>query len=220
MEKNSKEYIEKATAEVLHPTLAVTRALLEENALELENGVPKVERIDFDHTADSVAVYFPMKGQRCFLSVHLTKAPEVEVQFVVIESGHQTYLTATSEVLSFAEISQGLALKPVKGWSKGDWRRHGKSQYEFSRLVYTPFSSDAYSLERQLELLLTDLEMHSKSVLKLTKIATTYISVRKYQHVHGNAGVHLSTDTIRRLSALNLSLDMDTYLVGNADKEE
>src|SRR5205085_2103758 len=99
----------------------------------------------------------------------------------------------------FEELSKDLPFEPLTGWSKGDFRKNGKSQYSFSRVSYQPFASEAYEMEKQLELLLTELEKNAESVRRLTGKATAYISVCKHQYVSGNAGIHFDIETINRL---------------------
>lgn len=165
-------------------------------------------------------VYFPFKDEQYFLQVNLVKEPDVKVGFVFTENRNKVYFTATSENLTLEELSANLQFKPLTGWSKGDYRKNGKSQYKFSRVSFEPFNSDACDLEKQLELLLTELEKDSEGVRELTRKATAYISICRHQYVSGNAGIHFDIKTIERLAKLNLSVDIDTYIVGNAIKDD
>ena len=207
-------YIDKATDEVLHPQFAVTKQYLEVNDVALENGKPKVERVDLNYGDNLVAVYFPFENERYFLQINLTKAPDIKVDFVFTENGNMVYFTATSESLTQQELSANLPFEPLTGWSKGDYRNNGKMQYKFSRISFEPFESEACDFERQLELLLTELEKNSEIVRQLTQKATAYISVCRHQYISGNAGIHFDNKTIERLAKLNLSVDIDTYIVG------
>ena len=220
MDTNLQSYIDRATEEILNPQFAVTKQYLEVSEVECENGKPKVERVDMNYGDNLVAVYFPFKDERYFLQVNLTKGPEIKVDFVFTENGNRVYFTATSEDLTQEELSANLPFKPLTGWSKGDYRKNGKSQYKFSRISFEPFESEACDLERQLELLLTELEKDSESVRQLTQKAAAYISVCRHQYISGNAGIHFDNKTIERLAKLNLSVDIDTYIVGNAIKDD
>jgi Domain of unknown function (DUF4279) len=219
MDTDIQKYIDKAIEEILNPEFAVTRQYLEVNEVEFRNGVPKVERVDLDLPDNLVAVYFPFKQERFFLQINLVKTPIIKVDFVYIESGHSTCLTATSEDLTYEELSQSLTLKPLTGWSKGDLRKNGKSKYDFSRVSFEPFASEAYGLEEQLAILLTELENDVENVRRLTEKATASISICKHQYISGNAGIHFDIETINRLSKLNLSIGIDIYIVGNAIKD-
>jgi hypothetical protein len=216
MNADIQKYIDVAIAEVLNPAFAVTRQYLESNEIAFENGKHKVERLDLNRSDNLVAVYFPFKNERFFLQVDVTKAPEVKVDFVWTENGTRTYLTAVSEELTFTELSHGFPFQPLTGWSKGDNKKDGKSQYTFSRLEFDIFTSEAYDLNQQLDLLLNELEKDVESVKRLTEKASTIIAVCKHQYVSGNAGIHLDIQTIKRLSNLNLSIDIDMYISGNA----
>lgn len=169
MDTDLQKYIDKAIEEILNPAFAVTKQYLEVNEVEFENGKPKVERVDLDYADNLAVVYFPFKDERYFLQINLEKTPEIKVDFVHTESGNRTYLTATSETLTYDELSQSLPFQPLTGWSKGDFRKNGKSQYNFSRVSFEPFTSEAYEMEKQLELLLTELEKNEESVRQLTE---------------------------------------------------
>ena len=209
MMKNIQIYKEKAIEEILNPKFTVTKQNLAINKIEFINGVPKIERIDLNYADNLVAVYFPFKGERYFLRININKSPHIEVDFVNTESGNNTYLTATSYDLTFQELAEDLTLKPLTGWSKGD-----KPQYIFSRILYEPFVSEAYELESQIDLLLAELEKDADKIRRLTIIANTYISVCRHQYINASAGINFSKETIKRLSNLNLSIDIDTYIVG------
>ena len=209
MMKNIQIYKEKAIEEILNPKFTVTKQNLAINKIEFINGVPKIERIDLNYADNLVAVYFPFKGERYFLRININKSPHIEVDFVNTESGNNTYLTATSYDLTFQELAEDLTLKPLTGWSKGD-----KPQYIFSRILYEPFVSEAYELESQIDLLLAELEKDADKIRRLTIIANTYISVCRHQYINARAGINFSKETIKRLSNLNLSIDIDTYIVG------
>ena len=211
---DSQKYIDKATQEILNPTFEDTKQYLEVNEIKYENGVPYIERVDLEYSKDYVEVYFAIKDERYFLQINVSKSPSLKICAVLVESGNRVYLTATSEVLSFEELSQGFPFKPLKGWSKGDIRKTGKFIHSFSRISYEPFESEAYELERLLNLLLTELEKNAEAVIQLTKKGYAAIKVCKHQYISSNAGIGFDIETINRLSKLNLGLDISTYIVG------
>jgi hypothetical protein len=215
MDNESQIYIDKAREEILHPTFEVTKQYLAVHDVEMEDGLPKVERIDMNFEKNIVSVYFPITKEKFFLEVHLKKEPEVEVSFVWTENAHKSYLTATSENLSFEELSAFIKFRPLEGWSKGEPRKIGKGNYTFSRISYKPIKSRAYGLEKQLDLLLDELEKDPEGVRKLAEKSNAIISVCRHQYISANAGQHFSNELIQRLAKLNLGIDIDTYLVGN-----
>ena len=182
--------------------------------VELENEVPRVARVDLNHTDDSIAVYFYIKEERFFIVVNLTKRSIPEVEWVWMESGHRVYLTATSETLGYEELSSYLPNDSLTGWSKGDLQKNGKRAYKFSRASYEPNVNEAYGLEEKLLDLLVDLEKSSESIHKLVQNSGAYISICRHQYISANAGIHLDLDILHRLSRLNLELDIDTYIGG------
>ena len=217
--KKENQYIEKAIEEILNPKFETTKQYLEVCEIKMESGKPKVARVNENFFENKVAVYIEVKDERYFIEIHLTKEPEIEVEFVWTESGHRVYLTATSGKLSFEELSKFIGeFKPLKGWSKGDIRKNGKSKYDFSRVYFEPIKNEAYGLDEKLELLLDELEKDIEGVLKLSDNSNAYISVCRHQYISGNAGVGFEIKTINRLNKLNLGIDIDTYIIGNEIK--
>lgn len=214
MEKE--KFIENAIEEILNPTLEITKQYLEVLEVELENGKPKIERYENDSNRNFVAVYFPIKNEEFFLKIHLTK--NAEIDFVWIQNAHKTYLTATSENLTYSELAKLLQKEQIEGWSKGEIRNNGNSKHTFSRIKYEPNKSKCYELNNHLEELLAELEKNRENILKLTEKANAYISVCKYQYVSGNAGINFDNKLIERLAKLNLGIDIDIFIVGKPIK--
>lgn len=217
--KKENQYIEKAIEEILNPKFETTKQYLEVCEIKMANGIPKVARINENHFEDKVAVYIEVKDERYFIEVHLTKEPEIEVESVWTESGHRVYLTATSEVLTFKELSELIKkFKPLTGWSKGDLGKNGKSIYNFSRVSFEPIKNEAYGLDEKLELLLNELENDVDGVRKLNENSDAIISICRHQYISGNAGICFNIETVNRLNKLNLGIDIDTYIIGNKIK--
>lgn len=216
--EQDKEYIRIATQELLHPQSEVTKQYLAVMEVEISKGVPKLARINYKDSNNAVQVYFHIKNERFFIAINLSSKPEVKVKSVWIESGHRVYLTATSEELTYQELTNLVSLYPLSGWSQNDLMKNNMRKYEFSRVYFEPNKNEAYELEEKLFSLLEELEKHRKEVIELSKQANTYISVCKYQYISANAGIHLDTEIINKLQKLNLELDIDTYIVGTEIK--
>lgn len=212
-----KRYIDKAIGELLKPTVETTQQHIEVLDVLVENGQSEVARVN--HSDGIVSVYFKVKNERFFLVVNLTKGENPEPSGTWVESGHRVYLTATSERYSYQQLSGLINLKPLTGWSKGDLRPGKASVYNFSRLSFEPNENEAYDLNEKLSALLTELEKDESSVINLALNSSACISVCRHQYISGNAGIHLDLATISRLQKLNLPLDIDTYISGNALKE-
>jgi hypothetical protein len=208
------ELIEKAISELEAPTLQVTEQYLEVLHLEQKKGKPKIERVDSESFPELNVIYFAIKDEPFFLSVYISKETN-EITNVGTENAIQVYLTATSENLTYEELSELIKFKDLTGWSVNELRPKGKSRYNFSRLSYEPIKSRAYDLESKLKLLLTDLETDLSGVKKLVEKADTYISIHCQQYIDGNKGIRLDRETIERISKLNLAIDFDQYVFGN-----
>ncbi len=213
------EYIDLAIEELENPTFEVTKQYLEVCEIELENDKPKIARIDSKSTEDLVYIYFHVKDEDYFIVVSIEQSPHIKLYSVFTENSHSVYLTATSENLTFDELADIIkGVEPIEGWSKNDSKKSGNQRYKFSRLKFEPIKNTAYDLDEKLSLLLDDLEKYKESILELSKVADISISVCKYQYVSGNAGIHFDNKTIKRLNDLNLSIDIDTTIIGNEIK--
>jgi len=208
------ELIKKAISEIEKPTSGTTEQYLEVHNVEMENGKPKVERVDLENFDDVNIVYFSIHDEPFFLTVHFGKEDN-EILGVGTESGNQVYLTATSENLTFKQLSELTKLNGITGWSVNDKRKIGKGKYNFSRLSFEPIKSRAYDLETKLKLLLTELEKDRNGIKSLTENANAIISIHNQIYISGNKGIHLDMETIGRLDKLKLGIDIDQYVFGN-----
>ncbi|MBP4143248.1 DUF4279 domain-containing protein [Flavobacterium sp. P4023] len=208
------EIIKIAIEEIENPTFETTRQYLEVHSVEMENGMPKVERVDLESFDDVKTVYFAIQNEPFFLTVNFRKKNN-ELCGVGTENGNRVYLTSTSENLTFNQLSEITKFNDVFGWSINEERKIGKGKYKFSRLTFEPIKSRAYDLETKLNLLLTELEKDVEGILNLTKKADSIISIHYQQYVSGNSGIHLNIETINRLNNLNLGIDIDQYIYGN-----
>ena len=208
------ELISKAISEIENPTFETTKQYLEVHTVQLENGKPKVERVDLESFEDSSVVYFPIQDEPFFLTVYFEKGNN-KLRGAGTENGNQVYLTATSKNLTFEQLSGIVKLNGVSGWSVNEDRKTGKGKYTFSRLSYEPIKSRAYDLEVKLKLLLNDLEKDAGGIRKLTEMSDAIISIHHQQYIDGNNGIYLNAGTINRISKLNLGIEIDQYVYGN-----
>ncbi|AXO78954.1 DUF4279 domain-containing protein [Olleya aquimaris] len=205
--------ISKAISELKSPTFGTTEQYLEVLKVEMENGNPKIERVDFESFEKTNVVYFSIENEPFFLSVYFSKENN-EITNVGTENGNQVYFTATSENLTFEQLSELTKLSGLSGWSVNDDRKVGKGKYNFSRLTFEPIKSRAYDLDEKLKLLLNELEKDTKGIKKLTEIADAGISIHHQQYIDGNKGINFDIEIINRLSNLNLGIDIDQYVHG------
>ena len=108
------ELIRKAISEIENPTFGTTEQYLEVHNVELENGNPKIERVDFESFDKTNVVYLPIIDEPFFLSVYFSKEIN-EITNVGTENGNQAYLTATSYNLTFEQLSELTNLNGLSG---------------------------------------------------------------------------------------------------------
>lgn len=218
MEKYSK-YIDIATDEIRNPSFEVTKQYLEVCELYIENDQFVIERINVNKNGNLVEIFFRINDEDFFFVVGISESDPNDVQCIYIENGHKIYLSAVSENINFKELKEKFRCENgISGWSKGDKRQYGNGVYSFTRLIYEPIEGLAYDFNEKLDLLLDNLEEKKSDLNRLVECAEVQIQVCKYQYVSANAGTHLDKTTIKRLSKLNLSLDIDTYIVGERIK--
>ena len=211
-------YLEVALDEIRNRNWALTKQYLEVNEVEVKNNHFIYDRYELDVEEQLITFYFNVKGERYFfvISVRLNKK---EIAGIWMENAHKCYLTATSEKLSLQELSKLTKLKYSDGWSKGDLRKNGKSNYNFSRINFRFHSHESYDLETILNEVLNELEKDKDGILELSKKSNAYISICRHQYISANAGISLDIPTINKLSNLNLGIDIDTYIVGKEIKD-
>lgn len=212
--------IEKAIDELQSKRFGTTEQLLEIHNVVYVDNKPQVLRVDTEYDDKTAIVYFPIKDEKFYLAVWLDTKPEISVRGVGTENYNAVYLKATSEDLSFQELSLLTKLKPTSGWSKGDTRKSGNSFYNFSAFHFEP-NPEPDEFEDKLRKLLDFLETDKDGVTALVDKAFAQIQVATIFH-NGNTmlgGHHLDKGTVKRLAALNLELDFDLYAEGNFFKD-
>lgn len=212
------ELIERAISEIENPTLASTTEYLQLHTVRSHYDTPKVERIDFDSFESTIGVYFPIVNEDFYMVVHFSKETH-ELQSVEIENSNMVYITATSEEHDFKQLADTCDSFSWKGWSKGELMPNRKSNYYYTRVTHGPIKSKAYELETALKLLLTELEKDAEGVQKLAAISTAYIAINRDLYISSNISFRIGSDTIARISKLNLDMEIEQYVSGNEVKD-
>jgi len=209
-----------ARQEVIMPSLAHTKQLLENLEVILEGQDPKVQRIALDQESNRFEVYFPLKSKNFFLVIFINANSFTEVEWVDIQPGNGVYFTATSEALTFDELQALTSLKATEGWSKGQLRNSHPNDpfiYKFSCFTFEPIEERAYDMEEKLLKLLDKLEADIVGVQKLAEIANAGINVHQYDYAGFGSisGISLDKNIIQRLAHLGLDIDFDLYASGD-----
>ncbi len=200
MNKNIQKYFLVAKDEIINKRFWVTQQYLEVHNILFENWKPKIARIDFNQSDDDVLVYFPIENEEFFLFIRLSKWPDIEVQWVWMESWNEVYFSAYSEEYSFEDLKKCLKFRSLEWNNKWDiipkskWKR----KYKNSFLNYDPIKNTAYDLDEKLKLLLTELEKDKEWILKLSQIADLEITIVKYQYISWNTWINLDLVTIKK----------------------
>jgi hypothetical protein len=211
----------KVGQEIKDKTWGVTEQFLQVHDIVIVNGRPKIERIDTDKVDGTVIAYVPVKDEPFFMAFYFDNKKDLNIRGIGTESKNQVYFRATSEQLTFLELTSMTILKHTDGWNKGDERKLGKGNYRFSSFEIEP-NPEPDEFEDKLRKLLDLLETDKEGVKRLVDKANGGISVAMTFH-DGNGmfgGPHLDKETVKSLGDLNLSVDFDLYADGNSFKEE
>ena len=209
--------IEKAIEEVETKTLGVTKQFLAIHKLVYIGNLPKIARVDTGKI-NEVIVYFYVEDEMFFLAVYVDLNPNVSVRWTNTEPYHSIYFSASSETLSFKELSELTILITTKSRNKGD-KKHPENEkivWKQSSVFIEP-NPEADRFEDKLTKLLDYLEEDTEGIRKLVNNANGHIQVYSSFH-NGNTmigGHHLEKEHIKRLSKLNLEIDFDISADGN-----
>jgi hypothetical protein len=206
------EILRIAINEINEKTWGVTEQFLQIHDVVRENGVPVVARIDKED-ADTFIVYFPVAGEKFFWVVKVC-GDKPEVSGVYVEAYNSIVLIAGSETLSGEEIVSLTKLKPLYFRTKGEQYKKRILQRSFAR--FEPFI-EPDSFENKLSKFVGFLEQDKEGIERLNQNTTTGIQVAIEFH-HGNqmlGGPHINAVTLKRIAALNLSIDFDLYTGGH-----
>ncbi len=214
-----KQVIDLIEKEFKEKTFGVTEQYLEIHSPIYIDGRLKVERIDKERKDGLIIAYLPVLNERFYFAVYIDSETN-EITNVGTEADHRVYFWATSETLSVEELKEITILKPTEFWNKGDLRKDGIPNRNFSHFKIRP-NPEPDEFEDKLTKLLDLLEQDKEGIKQLVNIADGYIQVAMDIH-NGNGmlgGETINADNIRKMSELGLSINFDIYVGGNSFKE-
>lgn len=218
MDKNQAEFIKIAIEELLNKRFDFTKQFLLVHQIVIENELPIISRIAIETDNNHAAVYFSVKDEKFFFVIYLQIQPNIQVKFVNVENAHRVYFTATSRTKTYQEMLSLLNLDPLEGYSIGNRKNFIGKSHDHSRIIFEPIKNQAYDLNHKLYILLEALNLDKQNVINLAQLSNAYISIHRYQYVSGHAGINFPQNIIQQLSDLKLSIDIDSYVVGNLMK--
>jgi len=213
------DIIQKAIEEIESKTFGVTKQFLDVHEVVYDGNCPKIERIDKDRDDGTVIAYFPIKDEKFYLAISIDTEPQVSVKGVGTVPYCCVYFRATSEILSFQDLSVMTILKSTGGWSKGDRRKSTTIFRKYSSIHFEP-NPEPDEFEDKLKKLLDFLDQDKSGVNSLVERANGYIQVAMEFH-NGNTmlgGPHIDKNLMKRMALLNLGIDFDLYANGNLFK--
>jgi len=199
-------------------TLGTTSQYLEIHEPIYENGKPKIDRIDREKNEDVIVAYLPVKDEYFFFEIYIDARTGKILSFDT-ESRNLVSAIFASETMTSEELKSLTRLDCQESWNKGDKMPHRRRTYVFGGIEFYP-NPEPDEFEDKLEKLLTFLETDKEGILSLSKTAKGYIHVLMDFH-HGNqflGGMSMESETLKKISALNLSIDFKIAAWGNGFK--
>jgi hypothetical protein len=198
-------------------TLGVTSQYLEIHDPIYEKGILRIDRIDREKDGIIIA-YLPVKDE-IFSFAFYIDSNTAQVISVGTESRNLVSLVVVSETITSNDLKQLTTIECQEFWNKGDKKPHTKAIYSFSGIEFH-LKTEPDEFEDKLNKLLSYIETDRSGILALTFKADAYIKVTMDFH-RGNqllGGLTLDKEILKRITALNLSMDFQITSWGNAFK--
>ena len=205
---NEQALREAAIAELLHPTLPVTRQFLEVNKVVLKEHVPIVEDVILREEEKTAEVYFPIEGESYYFVVYLDVEPRVALRWTGMSAGNRVYFSATSAERQVDELVAMAGVEPTRTWEKG------KHIPRHSGFEVRPSLKETGNVEDKLRTIISLLLPYTANVHALSAIADVGINIAYWGYKEEMWGIYFATDIIQGLAVLNLSVDVDLYAGG------
>jgi hypothetical protein len=207
-------YRDLASAELREPKLSLTRQYLAVHRVaEDESGPLSAGVVVTDHGLD---VYFQLVDEHYFL-VLCVIADETgpSVRFCRAEAKSRVYLAITSDTVSPEDVTAMLELTPTESWHRGDPGRHDRGpERKFHAWYFDPLGDGPGECDQKMKALLEILAGASTRISELAVRCKVCISVVYHGYQCQMWGLHWSTETVRRIAALGVEIDIDLYASG------
>ncbi len=202
-----------AIGEVLNPTFELTKQYLQSNCLCFENNLPYIEDVEINKDKNTAAVYFPIKKEQFYFVIYVEN---LEVEWMGMSAGNRVYLFANSEEISTEQIVDFLGFEPTEKWNMNDpIGCNSNFKHKNNGIMYEPIHKMTGEVETKLGNLLDNLLPYKEAIIELSHKASIEIQVTYYGHKDQMWGINLDAKTIKKLSELELAIDVDLYAGGN-----
>lgn len=205
--------------EILNPTFAFTKQLLEVNKIVFHEGCPLIARLDRDDEDDgTIIAYFKVENEDYFFAVYLDTVPEVKVRWVGMEAGNSVYIIVRSEVMTSEELIAIAGVTPNKKWNKGDFINKYRT-HDDSGFIFEPNPEKADELENKIAKILKLIEPQKNNFINLAQVANVGLQLSYYGYQGQMWGWNITPDVLKKLAELNIWVDLDLYASGPELKE-
>ena len=204
-----------AVAEATNPTFGTSKQFLKVHSVSYANGKPEVAGITISADQLLAMVYFAVEDEEFFFVVSVSLA-SLTVEYAWVEDYHRVSFHATSETSDVTQLSALISLQPTSTLNKGDKRGPGTGEWKYHSIEFEP-NPEPNPFETKIEQLLTFLEQDATGIRALVDQAAGYLRVISVFY-NGNTslgGISFDKETVRRMAALNLSVDFDLNAQGN-----
>ncbi|MFC6267855.1 DUF4279 domain-containing protein [Frigoriflavimonas asaccharolytica] len=211
------QLIEIIQHELIDKTWGITEQILKIHSPDyIDDKIQFANVVEFEN---EITVYLPIKDEKFYLIFYIDSIKN-EIIGISTEAYISIYFKATSENLTINELKNCTSIEISKGWNKGDHRKFGIGNYNFSCIIIKPNVKPS-TFQIKLSEIINLLNQDKKGIKKLSEIANGYIQVVMEFH-DGNGmigGPNLSSLNLKLLHELGLSIDFDLYTAGNRFKD-
>ncbi|MGZ3616931.1 MAG: DUF4279 domain-containing protein [Ktedonobacteraceae bacterium] len=149
-------------------------------------------------------VYFPIEGERYYFVVYIDLEPQVALRWTGMSAGNRVYFYAKSKALQLEELVAMAGVEPTRTWERGKPIRHHGFEVR-------PSPRETGNVEDKLHTIIGLLLPYTTNIHALFALADVGINIAYWGYKDQMWGIHLGTDVIKGLAALNLSVDVDLY---------
>lgn len=204
-----------AIAELSQKNIGYTGQFLEIHQVEVQDSNPVIKHVRLHDDYRTATVYFKVKGEDFFFAISVD-LEERQVRWSYSEDYVQISFFVESTKLSCNDLCKLTQLKPDWVCNIGDEFGLSKQKADTNRIVFQP-CKEPDNLANKLQNLLIYLDTDKNGITNLIANAMdAYILVTCDVHNFNShiGGVNLDANTLKRLAALNVSIDFDFFAVG------
>ena len=203
-----------AVAELRRPNLSLTQQFLSVHPVVGDESGPVP--VGVVATDDRFDVHFRLVDEDYFLVLSVADDEDGgSVSSCRTEARCRVYLAISSDAMPPEEVTAMLGLTPTRSWHLGDPHGpDGRPARSFHGWYFDPIGDGPGECDQKMKSLLDMLECASSRIGELAARRSVWIQVVYHGCRCQMWGLHWDAETMRRISALGVDVDVDLYASG------